>query len=128
MNLLTEQCFPSWHLLLQTIRIFTETSMMNDIREYEEDENFKYLVIESCCGDYYGFNLNINEEVSHVRKIVCHVESNDSMVLGWKVARTLPGWIGNADSWVDFISRKDDGAGKKRHISLLITKCLRLGR
>jgi hypothetical protein len=56
--------------------------MMNDIREYEEDENFKYLVIESCCGDYYGFNLNINEEVSHVRKILCRVESNDSMVLG----------------------------------------------
>ncbi len=84
---------------------------INDIMEYEEDENFIYLVIESCHGEYYGFNLNIKEECLYVRNIVSCNETNDSMVLGWKVARTLLGWIGNTDSWIDFISGMDDGAG-----------------
>ena len=33
--------------------------------EYKEDENFHYLVIESCQGEYYGFNLNIKKEQKH---------------------------------------------------------------
>ncbi len=35
---------------------------MNDIMEYKENENFKYLVIEASHGDYYGFNLKVKKE------------------------------------------------------------------
>ena len=38
--------------------------------EYKEDENFHYLVIESCQDEYYGFNLNIKKERSYATKIV----------------------------------------------------------
>jgi hypothetical protein len=28
--------------------------------------------------------------------------------MGWKDAKKLPKWIGNANSWIDFISGKKD--------------------
>ncbi len=52
------------------IRIFTKTLMFKAIMEYKEDENFHYLVIESCLGEYYKFNLNIKKERSYATKIV----------------------------------------------------------
>ena len=82
--------------------------------EYKEDENFHYLVIESCQSEYYGFNLNIKKEHSYATKIVSPDERDDFMVVGWKVAKKCPKWIRNADSWIDFISQKDDIENKQR--------------
>ncbi len=96
------------------IRIFTKTLTFKDIMEYKEDENFHYLVIESCLGEYYGFNINIKKERSYATKIVSPDERDDFMVVGWKVAKKRPKWICNADSWIDFISRKDNIKNKPR--------------
>jgi hypothetical protein len=34
------------------------------------------------------------------------VEQNNFMVVGWKVSKTLPKWIHNANSWVVYINEK----------------------
>ena len=65
---------------LPTIRIFTKTLTFKDNMEYKEDENFHYLVIKSCQGEYYGFNLNIKKERSYATKIVSPDERDDFMV------------------------------------------------
>ena len=36
--------------------------------------------------------------------IVNPVEQKNRMVVGWKVSKTLPKWIHNTNSWVDFIN------------------------
>ena len=86
---------------------------MNDIMEYKENKNFNYLVIESSHGEYYGFNLKVKKERSYVTKIVSPDERDDFMVVGWKVAKKLPKWICNANSWIDFISGKEDDENKQ---------------
>ncbi len=87
--------------------------MMNDIMEYKENENFYYLVIESSHGDYYRFNLKVKKEHTYAKKIVSPEERDDFMVVGWKVAKKLPKWIHNANSWIDFIKRKEEDKRKK---------------
>jgi hypothetical protein len=82
--------------------------------EYKEGENFHYLVIKSCLGEYYGFNLNIKKEHTYAMKIVSPDQRDDFMVVGWKVAKKRPKWIRNADSWINFISQKDDIENKQR--------------
>ena len=34
-------------------------------------------------------------------------EYGDFMVKGWKVSKTLPAWVHNADSWTSFINGKE---------------------
>ncbi len=55
--------------------------------EYKENENFKYLFIKSCHGEYYGFNLKVKKERCYATMIVSPDERDDFMVLGWKVAK-----------------------------------------
>ncbi len=76
---------------------------MRDIMDYTKNENFKYLVIEASNGIYYGFNLKVKKECTYAMKIVNTVEQDNFMVAGWKVSKTLPKWIHNANSWVVFI-------------------------
>ena len=78
---------------------------MHDIMQYSKSENFKYLVIEASYGDYYGFNTKVKQEREIATKIVS--EYDDFMVKGWKVSKTLPEWVHNADSWTSFINGKD---------------------
>ncbi len=82
--------------------------MMNDIMEYGKNENFKYLVIEASHGYYYGFNLKVKTECAYAMKIVSHDEPDNFMVVGWKVPKKLPRWVCNANSWIDFINRKEE--------------------
>jgi hypothetical protein len=35
------------------------------------------------------------------------------MVVGWKVAKKLPRWVCNANSWIDFINRKEEEEKKE---------------
>ncbi len=35
-------------------------------------------------------------------------EPDNFMLVGWKVAKKLPTWVGNANSWIDFINGKDE--------------------
>ncbi len=76
---------------------------MRDITDYTKNGNFKYLVIKASHGDYYGFNLKVKKECTYAMKIVNPVEKNNFMVVGWKVSKTLPQWVHNANSWVVFI-------------------------
>ena len=49
-------------------------------------------------------------------KIVSPNERDDFMVVGWNVAKKLPSWVCNANSWSDFMNRKyddDDNKNKK---------------
>ncbi len=80
---------------------------MNDIMENTTNEYFKYLVIKACHGNYYGFNLKIKLEHAYATKIVNPDEPDDFMVVGWKVAKKLPRWVCNANSWIDFINGKE---------------------
>jgi hypothetical protein len=81
---------------------------MNDVMEYKENENFNYLVIKSSHGDYYGINLKVKKERTYATKIVSPEERDDFMVVGWKVAKKLPKWIHNTNSWIDFINGKEE--------------------
>ncbi len=81
---------------------------MNDIMEYAKNEHFKYLVIKASHGDYYGFNLKIKTECACATKIESPDEPDNFMVVGWKVAKELPRWVCNADSWIDFINGKEE--------------------
>ncbi len=81
---------------------------MNDIMEYTKNENFKYLVIKACHGNYYGFNLKVKLEHAYATKIVSPNEPDNLMVVGWKVVKKLPRWVRNANSWIDFINRKEE--------------------
>mgnify|MGYP007059777866 CR=1 FL=1 len=74
--------------------------------QYSKNENFKYLVIEASHGDYYGFNTKVKKEREIATKIV--TEYDDFMVKGWKVAKKLPSWVCSANSWIDFINRKEE--------------------
>ena len=84
--------------------------------EYMNNENFQYLVIEASHGNFYGFNLKITMEQKDAMKIVSPDERDDFMVVGWNVAKKLPSWVCNANSWSDFMNRKyddDDNKNKK---------------
>jgi hypothetical protein len=81
--------------------------------KYKENENFNYLVIKSSHGEYYGFNLKVKKERSYAFKIVSPDECDDFMVVGLKVAKKLPKWICNTNSWIDFISGKEGGENKQ---------------
>jgi hypothetical protein len=82
--------------------------MMHDIMEYMKSENFKYLIIKASHGDYYGFNLRVKMERTYVLTIVSLDKSDDFMVIGWKVAKKLPKWVCNANSWIDFTNGKEE--------------------
>ncbi len=88
--------------------------MMNDIMEYTKNENFKYLVIKASHGNYYGFNLRVKMEQTYAMKIVSPNDPDNFMVVGWKVAKKLPTWVCNANSWIDFINGKKEEERMKR--------------
>ena len=46
----------------------------------------------------------LKKEDTYAMNIVNPVEQNIFMVVGWKVSKTLPKWIHNANSWVVFIN------------------------
>ncbi len=81
---------------------------MNDIVEYTKNENFKYLIIKASHGNYFGFNLRVKMERTYAMKIVSPNEPDNFMIVGWKVTKKFPMWVGNANSWIDFINRKDE--------------------
>ncbi len=82
--------------------------MLNDIMEYAKNENFKYLVIEASHNNYYRFNLKVQMERVYATKIVSPDSPDVFMVVGCKVVKKLPRWVCNANSWIDFINRKEE--------------------
>jgi hypothetical protein len=102
-----KRLFPFWNILLKPIRIFTKTLTMHDIVEYTKSENVKFLVIEASHGNYYGFNIRVKKEREIAMKIVSPDEQDNFMIVGWKASKKLPKWVGNADSWIDFINLKE---------------------
>jgi hypothetical protein len=70
------------------------------------DENYKYLVIEASFGEYYGFNMKVKNQQAIAMKIMSPNEHDDFMIVGWKASKTLPKWVRNSDSWIDFLNGK----------------------
>ncbi len=102
-----KQLFPFWNYSLKPVRIFTKALTMHDIIEYAKSENFKYLVIEASHGDYYGFNIKVEKERAVAMKIGSPDEHDDFMVVGWKVVKKLPKWVHNTNSWIDFLTERN---------------------
>jgi hypothetical protein len=82
--------------------------MMNNIIEYAKNKNLKYMVIKASHRNYYGFNLKVKTEHAYATKNVSPDEPDDFMAVGWKVAKKLPRWVCNSDSWIDFINGKEE--------------------
>ena len=40
-------------------------------------------------------------------KIMSPIEHDNFMIVGWKALKTLPDWVRNADSWIDFLNGKE---------------------
>jgi hypothetical protein len=70
------------------------------------DENYKYLVIEASFGEYFGFNMKVKKQQAIAMKLMSPNEHDDFMVVGWKVSKTLPKWVRNSNSWIDFLNGK----------------------
>ena len=81
---------------------------MNDIIEHAKNGNYKYLVIKTSYGAYYGFNIKDKKERAIAMKIVSPDEHDDFMIVGWKVSKTLLKWVHNTDSWIDFYNGKEE--------------------
>jgi hypothetical protein len=99
--------FPFWNLsLIPITRIFTKTLTAHDIMKKARDENYKILVIEASFGEYFGFNMKVKKQQAIAMKIMSPNEHDNFMIVGWKASKTLPKWVGNAGSWIDFLCGK----------------------
>jgi hypothetical protein len=83
-----------------------------------EDEQFKYLVLESINDKYYGFNLKMKLERKTANKIglgnwMVHVNA-DKFVTGWKVVKELPSWVNDAVAWEGFVVDIEDHSAGSR--------------
>ncbi len=61
-------------------------------------------------------------EQTYSMRIVSPVEPDNFMVVGWKVAKKLPTWVCNANSWIDFINGKEEEEWMKRKKRRKMTK------
>jgi hypothetical protein len=75
------------------IIVFQKKITYDEILKFVEDEQFKYLVLESINDNYYGFILNNKLERKTAKQIVLGnwtVDVNaDEYVIGWKLAKEL---------------------------------------
>ncbi len=70
------------------------------------DENYKYLVIEASFGEYFRFNMKVKKQQAIAMKLMSPNEHDNFLVVGWKASKTLPKWVRNSDSWIDFLNGK----------------------
>ncbi len=80
--------------------VFQKKITFDEILKFVEDEQFKYLVLESINDIYYGFNLKNKLERKTAKEIVLGnwtvLVNVDEYVIGLKVAKELPSWVNNA--------------------------------
>jgi hypothetical protein len=86
----------------------------DEILKFVEDEQFKYLVLESVNDNYYGFNLKNKLARKTSKEIVLGnwmvLVDADEYVIGWKVAKNIPSWVNNAIAWKGFVIDIEDHA------------------
>jgi hypothetical protein len=74
--------------------IFQKKITFDEILTFVEDEQFKYLVLESINDKYYGFDLKMKLERKIAKEIVLGnltvLVNADELAIGWKVAKELP--------------------------------------
>jgi hypothetical protein len=86
----------------------------DEILKFVEDEQFKYLVLESINDNYYGFNLKNKLQRKTAKEIVSGnwtvLVNTDEYVIWWNVAKELPSWVNNAVAWEGFVIDIEDHA------------------
>ncbi len=74
--------------------IFQKKITFDEILKFVEDEQLKYLVLESINDNFFGFNLKMKLERKTEKEIVLGNRTvlvyADEFVIGWKVAKELP--------------------------------------
>jgi hypothetical protein len=103
---------------LFTTEFFQKKITFDEILKFVEDEQFKFLVLESIDDNYYGFNLKNKLERKTAKEIVLGnwtvVVNADEYIIGWKMAKKLPSWVNNAVAWEGFvIDIQDHAAGSE---------------
>ncbi len=92
--------------------------MFDEILTFVEDEQFKYLVLESINDKYYGFNLKMKLERKTAKVFVSGnwmvLVNVDEFVIGWKEAKELPSWVNDTVALEGFVvDIEDHTAGSK---------------
>ena len=90
--------------LFHNLKTFGKSMTLKDFIKYKVDDDFAYLVIESCNYQFYWFNPRNKEEKYQATNIV---RNSDWYVVGWKVSRELPSWVKHANYWTDEIVEKN---------------------
>ncbi len=98
--------------------VFQKKITFDEILKFVEDEQFKYLVLESIYDKYYGFNLKMKLERKTAKEIVLSnwtvLVNADEFVIGWKVVKELPSWVNDAVAWEGFVVDIEDHATGSR--------------
>jgi len=88
--------------IILVVRTFGKLLTTEQINEFIQEDNMKYLIIEYSGEKYYAFNLLDGEEYANAISII--QDTLDFMVMGWKVALVIPTWVLGYSDWKDFMS------------------------
>ncbi len=99
--------------------IFQKKLKFDRVLKFVEDEQFKYLVLESINDEYTGFNLKMKLERKTAKEIVLSnwtvLVNADEFVVGWKVVKELPSWVNDATvAWEGFVVDIEDHVAGSR--------------
>jgi hypothetical protein len=93
---------------------FQKKITFDEMLKFVEDEQFKYLVLESINDKYFVFNLKMKLERKTAKEIALGnwmvLVNADEFVIGWKGAKELPSWVNDAVVWEELVVDIEDHA------------------
>lgn len=84
------------------VRTFGKHLTVEQINEFIEEDNMKYIIFEYSGEKYYAFNLLDGVEYATAISII--QDKFEFMVMGWKVARVIPTWVLGCFDWNAFMN------------------------